>query len=565
MRMHDNPVLSHIVAQQAKGNVCEVLPVYCFDPRHFGTTKMGSPKTGAFRTKFLLESVADLRSSLRAVGSDLLVGVGKPEELLPTLVAPRCDDTAYAITTSILCQEMVTSEETGVDRAVRSALPAGVASFKTFESGTMYAKADLPYAHDLSDMPDGFTPFRTKVEARCKIPAPARAPTRPAGSPSPLPLPDASSFTPSAGLSFDFLPNAAALGLDTACGIDDAAISAPADERGVMPFPGGETAALARLKHYLWDGDHLKSYFETRNGMLGADYSSKFAPWLAHGNLSPRLIASECKRYERERVENKSTYWMVFELLWRDFFHWYASKHGDRIFKLDGPTRSYPWKWRSPLEHSEHEALLRRWKDGRLGVPLVDANMRELAATGFMSNRGRQNVASYLALDLQLDWRYGADHFESLLLDYDVASNWGNWVAAAGLTGGRVNRFNIVKQSKDYDPDGDYVRHWLPELSKIPGARVHEPWLLSNAEQGEYGVRIGVDYPSPPKSQFSYGGGGKGGGGGSKGRGKGGGGGGGRGGERLTPAQTAAIKGRGKGGRGGGGRKRVQHAGFDDE
>ena len=181
-----------------------------------------------------------------------------------------------------------------------------------------------------------------------------------------------------------------------------------------------------------------------------------------------------------------------------------------------------------------------------------------------------QNVASYLALDLQLDWRDGADHFESLLLDYDVCSNWGNWAAAAGVTGGRVNRFNIVKQSKDYDADGAYVRHWLPELKDVPTQYVHEPWKMSRADQEKYGCRIGTfgapdtDYPNPPKSQFSYGdGGGKG------GKGKGGGGSprGGRGGGRdvsPTPGQAAVMargggKGRGKGGRGGG-RKRVQSA-----
>mmetsp|Transcript_86664 Transcript_86664/g.260171 ORF Transcript_86664/g.260171 Transcript_86664/m.260171 type:complete len:329 (+) Transcript_86664:30-1016(+) len=305
-----------------------------------------------------------------------------------------------------------------------------------------------------------------------------------------------------------------------ALGIGEAALTAAADPRGVMPFPGGEGAALARVKHYLWDSDSLGSYFETRNGMLGADYSSKFAPWLAHGCLSPRHVAYECARYEKERVQNKSTYWMVFELIWRDFYRFYSAKHGRALFMEGGPIGSHQ-SWRSDLE------LLQRWKDGKLGVPLVDANMRELQATGFMSNRGRQNVASYLALDLQIDWRYGADHFESLLLDYDVCSNWGNWAAAAGLTGGRVNRFNIVKQSKDYDPDGAYVRHWMPELTDLPTQFVHEPWKMSMADQERYGVKVGafnvpgVDYPMPPKSNFQYSDGGKGGGKGGDGKGGG--------------------------------------------
>ena len=114
-----------------------------------------------------------------------------------------------------------------------------------------------------------------------------------------------------------------------------------------------------------------------------------------------------------------------------------------------------------------------------------------------MSNRGRQNVASYLVLDLGIDWRIGADHFESLLLDHDVCSNYGNWNAAAGLTGGRVNKFNITKQSKDYDANGDYIRHWIPELKNVPAPMIFEPWKLSTADQNRYGLKIGMDYPSP--------------------------------------------------------------------
>jgi len=123
--------------------------------------------------------------------------------------------------------------------------------------------------------------------------------------------------------------------------------------------------------------------------------------------------------------------------------------------------------------------------------------MRELNATGFISNRGRQNVASFLAIDLSIDWRYGADCFESHLLDYDPCANWGNWCAAAGMTGGRLNRFNIVKQGRDYDPNGDYVKLWCPELDQVPANYIHEPSKMTHHEQEIYGVKIGTDYPSP--------------------------------------------------------------------
>merc|ERR1719484_512031 len=126
-------------------------------------------------------------------------------------------------------------------------------------------------------------------------------------------------------------------------------------------------------------------------------------------------------------------------------------------------------------------------------MPLVDANMRELLATGFMSNRGRQKVASYLVLDLGLDWRLGAEHFEEHLVDYTPEANWGNWHAAAGLSGGRVNRFNILKQSKDYDPKGDYVKLWIPELAKVPAPQCFTPSSLSKADREAAGAD---DYPT---------------------------------------------------------------------
>ena len=298
------------------------------------------------------------------------------------------------------------------------------------------------------------------------------------------------------------------------------------DERGVMKFTGGETAGLKRVQDYIFDKDLLKIYFDTRNGMLGGDYSTKFSPWLAHGCISPRYVAKECKRYEDETgIVNKSTYWVVFELLWGAFFRMNFLKNGNKMFMLDGllgrdahGTHANSRKW------GLNKKQVQAWKEGMTGYPLVDANMRELAATGFMSNRGRQNVASFLALDMNTDWRYGADHFESTLLDHDVYANWGNWCSAAGMTGGRVNKFNIVKQSKDYDKEGDYVRHWCPELANVPTKLVHEPWKMSSEQQKEYGCRLGVDYPNPivstsspnPYARDDNGGGGRG-----KGRGKG--------------------------------------------
>ena len=126
----------------------------------------------------------------------------------------------------------------------------------------------------------------------------------------------------------------------------------------------------------------------------------------------------------------------------------------------------------------DDEEMIQRWKDGETGIPLIDALMRELLTTGYISYRGRQHVASYFVHDLGLDWRVGADFFEAQLIDYDVCSNWGNWAMAAGLTGAPVSRFDTVAQAKGWDPDGRYVRFWLPELKTVPAPLIHEPWLM---------------------------------------------------------------------------------------
>ena len=477
LRVHDNPALVH---SQTNGDT--VVPVFCFDPNFFGDsakTDFGSVKCGPKRAQFLLESVADLRQQLqKQCQSGLVVAHGDPATVLAGLVQKVERDAKI----SIVCQEEVVGEERAAVAAVRSSVQAVAPQTKLTEvwGSTMYDLKDLPYDDNLQGMPDTFTPFRNKVEKNCQI-------SRPLPPPKSLPLPLKDTSLGQAlvdGLTF--LPTLESLGYTS----DQIQFAKNHDDRGVMHFPGGETAALARVHDYIWTKDLLKVYFETRNGMIGADYSTKLSPWLAHGCISPRYIAAECKRYEEERVANKSTYWVVFELLWRDFCKFFAYKHGDAIFYPSGTIGKHK-KW------STFEKNLKAWKEGKTGYPLVDANMRELQASGFMSNRGRQNVASFLTIDMNHDWRLGGDYFESHLIDYDVYSNWVNWCAAAGQTGGRLNRFNIVKQSKDYDANGDYVRHWLPELKNVPNQFVHEPWKMNQFQQMEYGVKLGVDYPNP--------------------------------------------------------------------
>jgi deoxyribodipyrimidine photo-lyase len=191
--------------------------------------------------------------------------------------------------------------------------------------------------------------------------------------------------------------------------------------------------------------------------MVGADYSSKFSAWLALGCISPRFIHDELKKYEKQFGANESTYWMVFELLWRDYFRFMMKKYNTKFFQQAGIQN------KGIAVNKYNASQLQDWINGETGIDFVDANMIELKLTGFMSNRGRQNVASYLCNDLKLDWRFGAAYFEQQLIDYDVCSNWGNWAYLAGVGNDpRGNRyFNIEKQASDYDKDKKYRNLWL--------------------------------------------------------------------------------------------------------
>merc|ERR1711871_564834 len=499
LRIHDNELFHRAKQLMAKGTLPAggVVFFYAFDPRHFGTTEWGSRKTGLFRAKFLIETVSDLQQNLRKLGSDLIVRYGKPERLIGevlTVGAPKQPTGGQ-----VWFQQETTSEELLVEKRVAASAAAAGATCSSIWGSTMYHLDDLPY-NNPSNLPGSFTPFKEKCERNISV-RPCFPVTYDSLPPPPSEVADTSTPVPSL--------------VDLGFSLEEAS-QAP-DPRACLAFKGGETAALARVKQYFWDSDCVASYFDTRNGMIGGDYSTKFSPWLSNGALSPRYVHAEVDRYQATpgKANNKSTYWVKFELTWRDCLRFWSLKWGNSMFHLHGPAGAAESKKTGRpsggRQWSSDMSKFSRWKEGRTGHPLVDANMRELAATGFMSNRGRQNVASYLCHDLGLDWRLGADWFETLLLDHDPCSNWGNWASAAGVTGGRLNVFNIVKQSKDYDLEGQYARLWLPELAKVPGHLIHQPWLMSLKDQEAAGVSIGRDYPAPEKSvRPQWGGGGHG-------------------------------------------------------
>ncbi len=417
LRLHDNETLARAIEDND-----EIIPVYCFDETHYHRTEFGFEKTGSFRAQFILESLYDLDSKLRKKGSGLIMVKGKPEIELFKIAKEFDAQKIYA-------KKEVAFEEKQTEEKVEKELWKANCTLEKFSTSTLYHAQDLPFS--IKDIPDVFTNFRKKIEKESVVrkPFPVKNTIQ---SPRIKPL---KSIT------------VEQLGLPSLVN----------DERCAIEFKGGETTGINRLHYYLFDSKAVSQYKETRNELIGESYSTKFSAWLALGCLSPKQIYNEIKCYESEFGANESTYWVIFELLWRDYFRFMMKKYGHQFFLRDGIKNN-------TINYETHnQEKLYQWVNGQTGIDFVDANMLELKLTGYMSNRGRQNVASYLCNDLKLDWRYGAAYFEQQLIDYDPSSNWGNWAYLAGVGNDpRGNRyFNIEKQANDYDHDKSYRNIWL--------------------------------------------------------------------------------------------------------
>ncbi len=450
LRLHDNEALSKAI--QGADNV---IPVYIFDPKIFmGKTKFGFKKTAFHRAKFILESVVNLKEKLSAIGGNLYIRIGKPEIEVAKI--------ANQFKASwVFCNRERTDEEEKVQDALEKNLwESGIELFYT-RGKMLYYTTDLPFP--VKHTPDLFSNFRKEIEKYVQIR-------------QPLPSPTSIKNQYCNEIEWGLMPTLNELGHE--------------DQNNTTNFVGGEDAALHQLNYYLWEKDLIQSYKETRNDSLGWDYSSKLSPWLAVGALSPKTIYNEVKKYEVARVNNESTYWLIFELLWRDYFRLIGKKYGNKIFQQSGIKGI-------TLNPKEDKDSFDKWASGNTGIPFIDASMKELNATGFMSNRGRQNVASFLINDLKLNWQLGAAYFESLLLDYDPCSNYLNWNYIAGIgNDAREDRyFNVLSQSRRYGNNGEYIRNWLPQLSDLPNEFIHNLDLVSDDELVKYGVKINVGYP----------------------------------------------------------------------
>lgn len=390
------------------------------------------------RFEFLISSLHALDRSLRERGSRLVVRSGDPAEVLPRLVQEIGACAVYA-------QADVSPLGRQLERQVAARTPLRLVGWPTVHAPDEVRTGDgRPYTV--------YGAFRRRIlhlPVRELLPTPARLPAH----------------------------------------------SAPGDPlpEGWSSFATGEEAVLARLHSFL-EGP-IYRYHQERH-RLDRAATSRLSPYLRLGVLSPVSAyhaALQAARQAPGAVARKGAEAWRDELLWREFFAHllYHFPHTRRV-PLRPESRRILW--------DNDERLFRAWCEGRTGYPLVDAAMRELAETGWMHNRARMVAASFLVKNLLVDWRWGERHFMEHLVDGDPASNGGNWqwVAGVGTDAAPYFRvFNPTLQGQRFDPDGAYVRRWLPELARVPAPYVHAPWTLPRDDQIAYGCRVGRDYPAP--------------------------------------------------------------------
>tara|TARA_R110002049_G_scaffold151160_1_gene314700 strand:+ start:13419 stop:14813 length:1395 start_codon:yes stop_codon:yes gene_type:complete len=431
LRLHDNEALCKAIAFGSP-----ILPVFIFDERLYKTLDLGFRKADYNRFQFLKQSVDNLRDKLKIIGGDLLILSGIPEDILPKLVEENGISTIYA-------EDEYAYEELQVIKKLRANLD-GKCELNLTWGKTLYHIDDIPYHID--KIPATSKAYRINTAKQAEVRAPFLAPE---------------AITVIANFPKSNIPNAEIFEFELLSEI--------------QPYVnGGEDKALERLHHYTFETQQITNYRWTRNRSLGLEYSSKFSPYLALGCISPRLIYQKVKHYEELVKKNQSTWWIIFELVWRDFFTFKGMNVGIAMFKTEG-FKNKEREWENDAKK------FNRWCQGRTGIPFVDAHMRHLNTTGFMSNRGRVNCSSFLVYDYKIDWTWGAGYFESKLIDYDVSANWMNWHYQAF----EIWYTNPVNQALKYKAK-EFIQKYVEELSHIDDNSIYIPW--------EYNVK---NYPKP--------------------------------------------------------------------
>ena len=570
LRLADNPVFNDVSRsfQQSQHPYTHFLPIYIFPAQQIEVSGFlssdserspfpearsnvaGFWRCGHHRAKFLAESVWDLKHSLHNTGSGLEIRVGLAGQIIQELLSAIKKESAQVVAVWMTEEEGV--EEKSEERDVKQVAERAGVEFKLWTDEKYYIDdRDVPF-RDPRDLPDVFTSYRKMVEPLREAPrrvlrAPSHLPPLPPSIPA-QPYPFTIPTTVEDIIAKLHKPLDANLGLSNPP-------KWPAKATSAHPFHGGETAGHERIRHLINSG-RMTTYKDTRNGTLGLDFSTKLSSFLALGCISARQINEYLLDFEGGdtdlgkgvhgygKGENKGTASVRFELLWRDYFRLTTRKFGRKLFQISGFKNDTSTSWMYPQKDKETQRRLSRFLEGTTGTGFIDASMRELFLTGYTSNRLRQNVASFLAKHLRIDWRIGAEWYESCLVDYDLSSNWGNWQYTAGVGNDprEARVFNPVKQAHDYG-GGEYVKTWIMELRSLDDPEIlFQPWKMTPSSRADLKL-VGQDFVEQPLTRIEHRVSRNAGRGGGRARGKGGKAGGSRGGA----GSGAGFHGRGRG------------------
>jgi deoxyribodipyrimidine photo-lyase len=441
LRLNDNDALR---AAWAHGG--RVVPVFVLDP-----TLLAAPDISAKRLAFLFGGLRALDADLRARGSRLIIRRGDPAAELARLVAETGAEALYA-------EADPWPYGRRRDAAIAAQLPLRAVPGLTAQPFDLIRKADgAPYTV--------FTPFSRAWKA-LPLPAPAQlwAP------PERLPV----------------VPE----GLQSQSITDEPALPP------TVPFPPGEAEALRRLRAFAVGAmAPIRGYADDRNRM-DLDGTSHLSPYLRFGMVSPRravVAALDAMEVAADATARRAAETWLNELIWREFYMMVLYRHPDVLeHAFQANLRGISWR------NDEGEFAV--WCTGRTGYPVVDAAMRQLVTSGWMHNRARMIVASFLVKDLLVDWRWGERFFMQHLVDGDPAANNGGWQWTAGVgtdAAPYFRVFNPALQGSKFDPEGSYVRRYVPELAHVPAKFTHEPWKMPPEVQHKSQCVVGRDYPAP--------------------------------------------------------------------
>jgi deoxyribodipyrimidine photo-lyase len=440
LRLGDNQALAAALAAAE-----QVVPVFVLDP-----ALLASPYSSAKRLAFLFDGLRSLDADLRQRGSRLVLRQGSPAAELARL---RAETGAQAI----FAEADITPYARRRDDHVQAQLPLRLLRGLTAQRPSVVVKDDgSPYTV--------FTPFSKRW---LSLPLPALA---------------------------DLLP--APPRIATPAGLDSLPIPESPALPASVPFPAGEAEAQRRLDAFVEGGDAAITRYRDERNRPDLEGTSRLSPYLRFGMVSARqaVVASRIAR-QAARTSDAcygSDTWLS-ELIWREFY--VAILYHFPHVRAGSFQRHYdhiPW--------ANDEQDFAAWCEGRTGYPIVDAAMRQLVQTGWMHNRSRMIVASFLVKDLLIDWRWGERFFMQHLLDGDPANNNGGWQWTAGVgtdAAPYFRVFNPTAQGEKFDPNGAYVRRWLPALASVPDKYIHQPWTMPPSEQRRAGCVIGSDYPAP--------------------------------------------------------------------